>query len=153
MRHLCVTIGTSRFAVPAADVREVAPAVAARPVPKAPSWCRGFACARGQWLPLVHAAELLGLGRSSPTARSRTLLLECGGNPAQSLLVEVDAVDELVSLAGEGAHPGLSVGGQAWLGPIHSLAGGSVQVLHLAALRQHPAWEGLSAEGAQGGPQ
>jgi chemotaxis signal transduction protein len=44
MRHLCVMIGGERFALAARDVHEVAPAIAARSVPGAPAWCRGFAC-------------------------------------------------------------------------------------------------------------
>jgi chemotaxis signal transduction protein len=146
MRHLCVMIGGSRFAVPTADVREVGPAVAARAVPGAPAWCRGFACARGHWMPLVHAAALLGMPLTAPTTLSRTLLLAGTDDPSQAILVEVDAVEDLVRLDGEGVHPGLQLEGHAWLGALHSLGESSVQVLQLALLRQHPQWIALTRE-------
>lgn len=146
MRHLCVMIGGSRFAVPATDVCEVGPAVAARALPGAPTWCRGFACARGQWMPLVHAAALLGMPLTAPTTLSRTLLLHGSDDPSQALLIEVDAVQDLVRLDGEGVHPGLQLAGHAWLGALHSLDDGSVQVLHLDSLRQHPEWIALTRE-------
>ncbi len=146
MRHLCVMIGGSRFAVPASEVREVGPAVAARTLPGVPIWCRGFACARGQWMPLVHAAALLGMPLTPPTTLSRTLLLDDSKDPTQSVLIEVDAVDDLVQLDGTGVHPGLQVAAHPWLGALHPFGGGSVQVLLLGALRQHPEWRALARE-------
>ncbi len=147
MRHLCVTIGGERFAIPARDVHEVAPAIAARTQPGAPSWCRGFACARGEWLPLVHAAALLGLPANAPTAGSRTLLLRPERAPA--LLLEVDRVLELTELDRAGAHPGLNTPGVEWLGPVMSHADGSVQAIDAGALAAHPALAALRAAEVQ----
>ncbi len=137
MRHLCVMIGGQRFALAASEVHEVAPAIAARHVPGAPTWCRGFACARGAWLPLVHAAALLGLPATAATTASRTLLMRPDGAPA--LLLEVDAVLELAELDLTGSHPGLSIEALAWLGPVCTHDGCSVQAIDGAALAQHPA--------------
>lgn len=137
MRHLCVTIGGAQFAIPAKDVHDVAPAVAARGMPGAPSWCRGFACARGAWLPLVHAAALLGLPQRAPTAASRTLLLRPIDAPA--LLVEVDEVIGLDELDPVGSHPGLAIESLDWLGPVCSHSGQSIQAIDAAALARHPA--------------
>ncbi|NBX36514.1 MAG: chemotaxis protein CheW [Planctomycetes bacterium] len=146
MRHLCVMIGGSRFAVPASEVREVGPAVAARTMSGVPIWCRGFACARGQWMPLVHAAALLGMPLTPPTTLSRTLLLDGSDDPSQSVLIEVDAVEDLVQLERTGIHPGLHVPTHPWLGSVHPFDDGSVQVLLLGALRQHPEWRALARE-------
>lgn len=137
MRHLCVTIGGERFALAVKDVHEVAPAVAARAVPGAPGWCRGFACARGSWIPLVHAAVLLGLPAATPTTATRTLLLHPAGG--QPLLLEVDAVLELIDLDDRGSHPGLGVDGLEWLGGVHTHAGASLQTIDAELLAQHPA--------------
>lgn len=145
MRHLCVTIGGERFALAAKDVHEVAPAIAARAVPGAPAWCRGFACARGSWLPLVHAAALLGLPSSAPTTASRTLLVRTAGAPA--LLIEVDEVLELAELDPAGSHPGLELDAFAWLGPMGSHGGRGVQSIDLAALARHPGL-GIVRDGA-----
>jgi chemotaxis signal transduction protein len=136
MRHLCVTIGGARFAIPANEVHDVAPAVAARAVPGAPAWCRGFACARGTWLPLVHAAALLGLPAGAPTVASRTLLLRPADAPA--LLLEVDEVLDLGELDLAGSHPGLAIESLAWLGPICTHAGQPIQAVDAAALARHP---------------
>lgn len=137
MRHLCVMIGGERFALAAKDVHEVAPAIAARHVPGAPIWCRGFACARGAWLPLVHAAALLGLPATAATTASRTLLMRPAGLPA--LLLEVDHVLELAELELSGSHPGLAIDAFAWLGPLCTHGEHSVQTIDAAALVQHPA--------------
>ncbi|MBM4110093.1 MAG: chemotaxis protein CheW [Phycisphaerae bacterium] len=134
MRHLCLMIGGERFALATKDVHEVAPAVAARRVPGAPEWCLGLACARGTWLPLVHAAALLGLPATAATTASRTLLMRPEGAPA--LLLLVDEVLEFVELDLTGSHPGLAIDDQAWLGAVCSPG---VQVLHAAALARHPA--------------
>jgi hypothetical protein len=97
-------------------------------------------------MPLVHAAALLGMPWAAPTSLSRTLLMDGSTDPSQALLLEVDAVQDLVLLSGEGVHPGLQLPGHAWLGALHSLGDGSVQVLHLASLRQHPEWIALTRE-------
>ena len=137
MRHLCVMIGGERFALAARDVHEVAPAIAARTVPGAPTWCRGFACARGTWLPLVHAAALFGLPATPATTASRTLLMRPEGMPA--LLLEVDAVLELAELDLTGSHPGLAIEALAWLGPVCTHGEHGVQAIDAAALARHPA--------------
>lgn len=137
MRHLCVMIGGERFALATKDVHEVAPAIAARHVPGAPVWCRGFACARGAWLPLVHAAALLGLPATAATTASRTLLMQPDGAPA--LLLEVDEVLELAELDLTGSHPGLSIEALAWLGPMCTHGGHSVQAIDAGTLARHPA--------------
>ena len=148
MRHLCVMIGGERFALAARDVHEVAPAIAARSVPGAPAWCRGFACARGTWLPLVHAAALLGLPASAPTTASRTLLMRPDGSPA--LLLEVDDVLELAELDLTGSHPALAIDALSWLGPVCTHGGHGVQSIDAAALSRHPALA-IIRDGA-GGP-
>jgi hypothetical protein len=83
---------------------------------------------------------------TAPTTLSRTLLLAGTDDPSQAILVEVDAVEDLVRLDGEGVHPGLQLDGHAWLGALHSLGESSVQVLQLALLRQHPQWIALTRE-------
>lgn len=147
MRHLCVMIGGERFALAARDVHEVAPAIAARHVPGAPIWCRGFACARGAWLPLVHAAALLGLPATAATTASRTLLMRPPGSPA--LLLEVDEVLELAELDLRGSHPGLAIESLAWLGPMCRHGGHSVQAIDAGALARHPSLAIVRDEASQ----
>lgn len=78
-----------------AAVREILPAYRATRIPGASAAIAGLINVRGELVPLVHGAQLLGR-TSDPTGGGQTLLLAHG---AGSVAVSVDEVLDLFALA------------------------------------------------------
>ena len=81
--HLVAHAGSQAFALPVASVIEVMRPLPARPLPDSPCWLSGLATIRGQPVPVIEVAALLG-GQRLPATRfitvraaSRTVALAC----------------------------------------------------------------------------
>jgi len=62
MQALLLPVGLDRYAVPLSDVREVLVAPRTTPLPTAPACFRSLINVRGEVVPLLDTAVLLGLG-------------------------------------------------------------------------------------------
>lgn len=60
---LLVRLGNDVYAIPIAWIEEVLPALPIETVPQCPEYVRGFIFVRGHLIPVVGAAERLGLSR------------------------------------------------------------------------------------------
>jgi purine-binding chemotaxis protein CheW len=87
-RVLVVRVGAERVAVPIGAVREVLDAPEVWPVPLAPSAVCGQVAVRGQHVPVLDLAVLLGIPREAPGAPVVLVM----GDGAYALAVD-DAVD------------------------------------------------------------
>jgi purine-binding chemotaxis protein CheW len=86
-------LGGEEYALPIARVREILRPGAITRLPSAPAHVRGITNVRGRIVPVVDLREMLGLGASETTARSRILLVEL----AQRVVgVLVDAVSQVL---------------------------------------------------------
>ena len=112
---LAVRIGEHRHAVPIAAVEEVLPALAIETVPQCPGFIRGVISVRGRLIPVLDAAERLGLAHHPRPAEPHIVCLRIG---ERLLGLEVDEALDLVDLqpgvrvtADElGARPGFFAG-------------------------------------------
>jgi purine-binding chemotaxis protein CheW len=93
--HVRVRVGGEPYALPVTDVLEVAPLGEVTPLPGAPPAILGVRNLRGQILPVVDLASLLGLATGAPPGRM--VVTEGDGRRAG---LAVEAIDEVEELAG-----------------------------------------------------
>jgi purine-binding chemotaxis protein CheW len=91
--HVRVRVGGESYALPVTDVLEVAALGEVAPLPGAPSAILGVRNLRGQILPVVDLANVLGL--PAGTSPDRVVVTESGGRRAGLAVEAIDDVDEL----------------------------------------------------------
>jgi chemotaxis signal transduction protein len=94
-----IRVAAEAYAMPVDHVREVADLGQLEPVPRARPELLGIRNLRGQILPVVDLARLLGVTRTMPPAR--LLVAETGGRRAGFAIDEVSGVGELADPAEE----------------------------------------------------
>ncbi len=90
--HLLACVRGERYAFPVQAVREVARALEVTPVPGAPPAVRGVHSLRGEVLPVLELATLLGLGGGEA---DRVVVVEDGGRRAGLVVDELLDVRDL----------------------------------------------------------
>lgn len=93
MLALILSVGEDRYAVPTASVREIAADLRCTALPGAPSWVLGVVNLRGEVVPLLDTATLLGLGAMAAPSYAAVVDLESG-----SAALAVDAVPAVAEL-------------------------------------------------------
>jgi purine-binding chemotaxis protein CheW len=91
--HVRFRLGDESFAVPVAQVLEVADLGALAPVPGAPASVLGVRNLRGQVLPVIDLATVLGTARAQEA--EKLVIAEEGGRRAGFAIDEVTDVGEL----------------------------------------------------------
>jgi purine-binding chemotaxis protein CheW len=90
--HVCIALGAERYAVPVADVREVAELGTVVPVAGAGPHVAGVRHLHGEILPVVRLHQLLG----SPAGSPRRIVVVRDGDRCAGLAVDrADDVDDL----------------------------------------------------------
>lgn len=117
MRAIVLPIGADRYGIELTDVREVVPAPRLTPVPGAPAAVLGVVNLRGEVVPVLDTARLLGLPALERIAFA--VIAECDAGLAGLATDGEPATAVLHEPAGEGRF---------------ALAGGVVSVLALDAL-------------------
>jgi purine-binding chemotaxis protein CheW len=104
--HVRVRVAGEAYAFPVADVLEIADYGEVARVPGAPAAILGVRNLRGQVLPVVDLASVLGL--SPGLAAERIVVAESGGRRAGLAVDSVDDVEELSAVSEETASPHLA---------------------------------------------
>lgn len=138
MQYCVWTIRDQRYATAAKWIVEVASLVQPRPLDHAPPWIRGLMNYRGDLVPLVDGAILLGQDAIAPRRTARIVVLDCpaesGKSPRLGLLVEHVVGVEALDFSEPAAHPGLELADANYLGPLLSTPAGTTQLVELEHL-------------------
>jgi chemotaxis signal transduction protein len=97
--YVHLRVAAESYAIPAEHVYQVASLDSVTAVPGSPSGVLGVRSLRGQILPVLDLAVLLGIGRKAPPAS--LLVAEAGGCLAGFAVDEVSSVGELEDPAEE----------------------------------------------------
>lgn len=130
MRHVVFHIGSERYGLPLAAVREVVPPASMSLVPRAPTAVRGIMNLRGRVVTVVELAGLLGLPAPLPPDGGKVLILDRG---RRDLGLQVTGIDGIHTLEDVSPAPGEalpSVKGVA------RQAGGAVTILDADGLEK-----------------
>ncbi len=92
---LAVRIGENLHAIPLGAVEEVLPALPIETVPQCPDFLRGVVFVRGHLIPVLSAAERLGLANDSRDGEPHIICLRIG---ERLVGVEVDEAIDLIDL-------------------------------------------------------
>jgi purine-binding chemotaxis protein CheW len=124
---LLVRLGETLHALPVESVEEVLPALPIEPIPQAPTYLRGVVFVRGHWIPVVDAAERLGLERPR-TAEPPIVCLSLQG---RLIGVEVDEALDVIDLSRgvEAAAADLGAG-EGFFAGLVDLEGQSIRILN-----------------------
>ncbi len=95
---LAIRLGTDLYAIPLEAVEEVLPALPVEAVPLCPAFVRGVVYVRGRLIPVVDAAERLGLKQHERPDEPPIVCIRVDGRLAG---VEVDEAIDLMDLASE----------------------------------------------------
>lgn len=148
-------------AVDVCDVVEVLPPVACRPLPLLPAWMRGLFVHRGQPMPLIDAAGLLGLAPSEDRMANRVLVVRIDGEnaggraaPRTALGIWVHRVIDLarVDFRAASSHPGFESRSARFLGPLGESPWGLVQRVAPRELLDDAQWELLAGRQGEDAP-
>ena len=104
--HVRVCVAGEDYALPVADVLEIADYGEVAPVPGASGAILGVRNLRGQVLPVVNLASVLGL--SPGAAPERIVVAESGGRQAGLAVDSVDDVEQLPEAGEETESPHLA---------------------------------------------
>jgi purine-binding chemotaxis protein CheW len=132
--YLIVRVGSERYAVPGAAIREVARWRPPTPVPGAPQALPGIISQRGVVLPAVDLRLLLGLEATAPDRASRFVIIR---QEQADMALMVDAALDLCHLTEDDlARPpaGLEPQRARLLGAVAQHEGQPLLVIDLAAL-------------------
>jgi purine-binding chemotaxis protein CheW len=132
--YLIVHVGSERYAVPGAAIREVTRWRAPTPVPGAPPVLPGIISQRGVVLPVVDLRQLLGLAATEPDRAARYVIIHYD---QADLALMVDAALDICHLTADDlAQPpvGLEPQRARLLSAVAQHAGQPLLVLNLAAL-------------------
>ena len=104
MRHVVFRIGSERYGLPLATVREVVPPASMSLVPRAPEAVKGIMNLRGRVVTIVELGVLLGLKPNGATPNCKVVILDRGRRDLGLLVSEVEgihALDEVIAAPGE----------------------------------------------------
>ena len=101
-KFVVFTLGNTRYALPAIQVREIVNLGALAPLPEAPSCIKGVMSVRERLLPVVDLKECLGLGPTNGDFKPRVLIARL---PKALIGLLVDRVDEIVSVSLDSVEP------------------------------------------------
>ena len=104
--HVHFRLGAESYALPVADVLEVAEVGTLTPVPGAPPSVLGVRNLRGQVLPVIDLAAVLGAREPQPA--TKLVVADNGGRRAGLAIDEVTDVGEVVAEVHETESPFLS---------------------------------------------
>jgi chemotaxis-related protein WspB len=97
MLCLLFQLGDERYAIKAAEVREVLPTLAVRSIPHAPDGIAGIVDYRGTSLPVVDLAQLVLSRAASPRLSTRLIVAGVGSGEQSRLLgLVAERVTEVV---------------------------------------------------------
>jgi purine-binding chemotaxis protein CheW len=96
MLFLTFHLGSDRFAVPAADVREVVRAVAITALPAAPGVIEGSIDVRGDIVPVFDLRGRLGIPAKPPATDDHLIIAAAG---KRRVAFRVDQADDLLEIA------------------------------------------------------
>lgn len=113
-RFLSLRLGSSRYGIPVAQVREIIVMAPLTEVPRMPPHIRGVINLRGNVVPVVGLRERFGMPALADESRACIVVLQPLGTAHAGSLVGaiVDAVDEVVPLADAEIGPPPEFGGQ-----------------------------------------
>jgi purine-binding chemotaxis protein CheW len=92
---LSVRLGANLHAIPIHAVEEVLPALPVEPIPECPEFIRGVVYVRGHIIPVLDAAERLGLKDHQRQPEPHIICLRVGG---RLIGVEVDEALDLIEI-------------------------------------------------------
>ena len=147
MLCLLFQLGDERYAVNAADVREVLPTLAVRPIPHAPEGIAGIVDYRGTSLPVVDLAQLV-LSRAAATRLSTRLIVVGVGNGEQARLLGLVAerVTEVVHTSPADFQPsGVTTAQAPYLEDVIRVGGTMVQRINIDRLLPAAVYDALFA--------
>lgn len=130
--------------LPLSEVVETMRVLPLHPVAGAPPFVRGLSLVRGELLPVVELAALLGTG--GPRGE-RLVIVKAGAGGARRLALEVDEVLQVVKLelgSEAGVAPLLSAALPAQVEALAALDGAALAVLSSASLLSEEAWAALA---------
>jgi chemotaxis signal transduction protein len=105
--HVRVRVGGEEYALPVTAVSEVAEYAEVTPIPGSPAHVLGAINLRGQVVPVLDLATVLGTGDAA-TARGRIVIAEHGGVHAGLAVEDVLDVGELADGRAEAESPYLT---------------------------------------------
>ncbi len=110
MQYVTCRVGNEEFAIEVLSVQEIIYAVDVTRVPKAPAFVEGVINLRGQIVPVLNMRCRLGMPGTTPTAKSRIVMVK-----ARTRLIglSVDSVSEVVRLPRSAIEPPPSLGNMA----------------------------------------
>lgn len=129
--------------LPLSEVIETMRVLPLQPVAGAPPFVRGLSLVRGELVPVVELAALLGTGGP----RGARLVIVKAGPGGRRLALEVDEVLRVVKLAlgsEAGVAPLLSAALPAQVAALAALDGAALAVLSSASLLSEEAWAALA---------
>jgi purine-binding chemotaxis protein CheW len=144
-QSLICRVGERRCALPVSAVAEVLRLLPEEAIANAPAFVRGVSIVRGEAVPVVDAARLLGEGGSGPT---RLVVLELGG---RRVGLAVDACEDIRTLdrsAMAGMPPLLREASEEVVTSIGVLDGRLLERLEAARLVPAEVLEALGREAA-----
>lgn len=95
-------IGDQEYCVDIMSVREIRGWAPATPLPRAPNFMLGVINLRGAVLPVIDLAARLGLGQTTPTARSVIIVVRIDSHLVGLL---VDAVSDILTVEASTVQP------------------------------------------------
>ncbi len=130
----CVEIDGDRFAVEASLVHEVVRLPPLTPLPGMPPFLLGVCAHRGEVLPVIDLARLLGRGESKIHGRSRMAIARVDGMAVALLTDSVEGLTKLPASLIEPAPVGAAQSGAEFLAGVSSDPMGTFSVLDLHRL-------------------
>ena len=128
-------IGSRRFALPVAQVREIVRADSPTPVPHPPYAVLGVFNLRGRVVPLLDLRSRLGLPRRAIDADSRIVVVE---SEARRIGILVDSVERVAPLAQSAIHPPDDGTQEEAVRGLHAAEGRTTRLLDLTTLLTLP---------------
>lgn len=100
MNVLAVRLGRHLHAIPTASIEEVLPALPIEPIPRSPDFVIGVVFVRGHLIPVLSAAERIGVTDYVRPPEPNIVCLRVGG---RLIGVEVDEAIDLIDLPADSA--------------------------------------------------
>ncbi len=128
---LTFILAGERYALPLEEVREVIRIGHITPLPGLPPAVLGATGLRGNVLPVIGTARLMGLEASPATAESRLVVVEQAG---QTFALLADQVEDITVLPSSALHPPAEAEGRTFVRAIAGEGPETVRLLDLARL-------------------